>query len=173
MRYVAFLRAINTGNRRLKMDLLRAVFVEAGFENVGTYIASGNVIFDADTPPLPEDLVVAFERRVGFHSAVFLRNRVDIQVLLDHVPWRADDGVVDVSFLEREPDPEQARRLEASAVAPEEIVVRGTEVYFLRAGRGVPTTHKEPITVETLRMNTTRRGLATITQIHERFLLWE
>ncbi len=86
MLYVAFLRAINVGNRRLKMDLLRAVFVDSGLENVATYIASGNVIFEAAAPPLPGDLADAFERRVGFRSEVFLRNSDEVQVVIDHVP---------------------------------------------------------------------------------------
>ena len=171
MLYVAFLRAINIGNRRLKMDLLRSVFVDSGFENVATYIASGNVVFESAAPPLPEELADAVERRVGFHSEVFLRNSDEVQRVIDGVPWRSDDGLVDVSFLEREPDPDRARILEASSVAPEKIAVRGSEVYFLRAGRGVPTTHKESATVGALGMKTTRRGLATVERIYERFLL--
>jgi len=171
MRYVAFLRAINVGNRRVKMDLLRDVFVAGGFENVATYIASGNVIFDAETPPLPTKLEGAFEQHVGFRAEVFLRRSSEICAVLDRVPWRNDSGVIDVSFLEQEPDPVRARTLEASSVAPEQIVVIGTEVYFLRTGRGVPTTHKESFTVEMLGMSTTRRGLATIERISERFLL--
>ena len=47
MRYVAFLRGINVGgNKLIKMDALADVFRSAGFRNVKTYIASGNVIFD-------------------------------------------------------------------------------------------------------------------------------
>ena len=47
VRYVAFLRAVNVGGRRVSMDRLRAAFQELGFEGVSTYIASGNVVFEA------------------------------------------------------------------------------------------------------------------------------
>ena len=171
MRYVAFLRAINVGKRRVKMDLLRDVFVAGGFENVTTYIASGNVIFDTDAPPLPAKLEGAFEQHVGFHAEMFLRRSSEICAILDRVPWQSGDGVVDVSFLTREPDPVRVQALESTAVAPEQITVSGAEVYFLRAGKGIPTTHKETVTVAMLGMNTTRRGLATIERINERFLL--
>ena len=171
MRYVAFLRAINVGSRRLKMDLLRDVFTEAGLENVATHIASGNVIFEASSPPLSGDLERAFERRIGFHSAVFLRSSDGIRSVLDHVPWQDGDGTVGVSFLPGEPDPADARALESRASAPEQIVVSGTEVYFLSAGRGTPTMHKEAVTVKILGVTTTRRGLSTIEQIYDRFLL--
>lgn len=171
MRYVAFLRAINVGNRRVKMDLLADVFTSAGLEDVATHIASGNVIFEAASPPLPGDLERAFERRIGFHSAVFLRRSDAIRSLLDHVPWQDGDETVDVSFLAEEPDPADARRLESTASAPEQIMVIGTEVFFLRAGRGTPPTHKEAVTVEILGVSTTRRGLRTIEQIYEQFLV--
>lgn len=48
-RYVALLRAVNVGGTgKLPMSELRAMCEAAGFENVRTYIASGNVVFDSD-----------------------------------------------------------------------------------------------------------------------------
>ncbi len=46
-RYVAFLRGMNLGNRRIKNEELRAEFEAMGFEEVATFRASGNVIFAA------------------------------------------------------------------------------------------------------------------------------
>ncbi len=47
--YIALLRGINVGGKnKVPMPLLREYFTEAGFENVSTYINSGNVIFDSD-----------------------------------------------------------------------------------------------------------------------------
>lgn len=50
-RYIAFLRAINVGGHTVKMDVLRAHFTRLGLANVETFIASGNVIFDAAADP--------------------------------------------------------------------------------------------------------------------------
>jgi uncharacterized protein (DUF1697 family) len=44
-RYVAFLRGMNLGNRRIKNEELRAHFEAMGFPEVATFRASGNVIF--------------------------------------------------------------------------------------------------------------------------------
>ncbi len=44
-RYVAFLRAINVGGRTVAMRELTRIFERLGFSDVGTFIASGNVIF--------------------------------------------------------------------------------------------------------------------------------
>jgi len=46
-RCIAFLRAVNVGGRIVKMDALRGHFEAAGFTSAETFIASGNVIFDA------------------------------------------------------------------------------------------------------------------------------
>ena len=46
-RFVAFLRAINVGGHVVTMDQLRAAFQELGFDDVETFIASGNVIFSS------------------------------------------------------------------------------------------------------------------------------
>ncbi|HEY2005444.1 MAG TPA: DUF1697 domain-containing protein, partial [Solirubrobacteraceae bacterium] len=49
MRRVVLLRGINLGpNRRVPMAELRALLGEAGYENVRTYVQSGNVVLDSD-----------------------------------------------------------------------------------------------------------------------------
>jgi uncharacterized protein (DUF1697 family) len=51
MKYVALLRGINVGgNKKVDMKELKKVFESLGFENVSSYINSGNVIFDAQSP---------------------------------------------------------------------------------------------------------------------------
>ena len=40
-RYVALLRGINVGGHRVKMDHLRSLFGDMGFDGVATFIASG------------------------------------------------------------------------------------------------------------------------------------
>lgn len=49
-RWVAFLRAINTGNRRVKGDRLMGMFESLGFEDVSSFQASGDLPFSADAP---------------------------------------------------------------------------------------------------------------------------
>lgn len=167
MVYVALLRAINTGNRRIKMADLRSLYEDLGYVDVATYIASGNVIFDSPSPPLAADLESAFSQRFGFDSEVFLRSAADVSSIIDAVPWMSDGAVVEVSFLEREPCDAQVRELEMTSVEPEKLAVIGREVFFLRGlGRGAPTIHKESTSMKVLGMAMTRRGLSTVDQIY-------
>jgi uncharacterized protein (DUF1697 family) len=170
MRYVAFLRAINTPGRRVKMEHLRSVFAAGGFGNVASHIASGNIIFDSSVPALPVDIEAMIERGCGFHSQVFLRTGPEVESVLERVPWRHADAEVEVAFLEREPEPAAARSLEATATGEEALVVSGRELYWLRAGPHADSAHKESTVVQILEMRTTRRGLRTVAQIAAKYL---
>ncbi len=69
MKYVAFLRGINVGGKnKVKMETLREVCASIGFENVKTYINSGNVIFETrktDDLKLAEKIEKAIEKEFG------------------------------------------------------------------------------------------------------------
>lgn len=147
------------------MDVLREVFERFGFTDIQTVIASGNVVFTTSTPPMVEDVEAHFEREVGFSSMVFVRSADEVRSILSHRPWRHDGAVVDVSFLRTRPDRARSIELEKSASSPEAIAVIGTEVFFLRAGRGLPTTHKEADTVRILGRESTRRGITTVERV--------
>lgn len=90
MRYVAFLRGINVGKRRVKNDALARVFYDLGFENVKVLIASGNVLFDAaqqDELKLTKTVEDGLEKALGFDVAVMLRSIPEIQAMLDLDPF--------------------------------------------------------------------------------------
>ncbi len=76
MRYVALLRAVNVGGCKLPMAELREVCAGLGWENVATYIQSGNVVFDAAGKPeaLEAALEQAVTARFGFERPVIVRS---------------------------------------------------------------------------------------------------
>jgi uncharacterized protein (DUF1697 family) len=62
-RLIALLRALNVGGRKLPMAELRALCGELGWEDVETYIQSGNLVFAA--PAKPEELEAELEKAIG------------------------------------------------------------------------------------------------------------
>jgi len=91
MRYVAFLRGINVGKRRVKNDALGKVFTGLGFENVKILIASGNVLFDAEATSestLTKTVEHALEKALGFDVSVMLRSIPELQAMLDRDPFK-------------------------------------------------------------------------------------
>jgi uncharacterized protein (DUF1697 family) len=88
--YVALLRGINVGgNNLIKMAALAACFEKHGFQNVVTYIASGNVIFEARataaskvTQRLEEILSATFRYR----ASLVLRSRKELRRVVEEAP---------------------------------------------------------------------------------------
>lgn len=90
--FAAFLRGINVGgNNPIKMDALRAALEDAGFQNVRTVLASGNVVFE--TTSASESMLAkkiqtcvkdAFDKEIG----VIVRSIDDLQKTVDSDPFR-------------------------------------------------------------------------------------
>ncbi|MEL7604057.1 MAG: DUF1697 domain-containing protein [Bacillota bacterium] len=92
MRYVAFFRGINVGGKNIvQMAELRQLFVNLGFQDVKSYIQSGNVLFssEADKPALAPLIAEAFETRFGFQSTVILRSDAELTGILRSLPFQA------------------------------------------------------------------------------------
>ena len=168
-RYAVFLRAINTGRRRVKMADLAAAYRDAGNQDASTFLASGNVVLSAVDRPDPEALSRVVADAFGFESEAFVRTGSELASVLTRNPWPDPDALVEVSFLEYAPDPVAARALESVVEAPEGLVVSGTEVFYLRVGKGIEAVHKETTTASMLGQVTTRRGLRTVRDMHDRF----
>ena len=76
-RMVALLRAVNVGGRKLPMADFRRQVATLGWENVATYIQSGNLVFDAacsaaEAEAAIEDLI---RNHHGYEAPAIVRSR--------------------------------------------------------------------------------------------------
>ena len=114
MRYVALLRGINVGGHAvIKMADLSACVAELGYDDVRTFIASGNVLLQSTKRPaaLEAELERALERRYDLPIRVVVRSAREVARIVERVPtpWiRADDLRVMVGFLMRGTDARSA-----------------------------------------------------------------
>ena len=111
IKYVAFLRGINVGGKRLiKMEDLRRVIESIGLKNVRTFIASGNVLFETSqtnraalTRKIEKKLMTAF----GHDVPVVLQTIDELKDLLRTGPFRkikpSADVMMCVTLLTAEP----------------------------------------------------------------------
>lgn len=92
LRYVAFLRGINMiGHRPIKMQAVQRAFEQAGFKNVKTFGASGNVVFDtrkANRLSVAKQIEKVLEKAFGQDIRVPLRTLPEIQALSDSKPFK-------------------------------------------------------------------------------------
>jgi uncharacterized protein (DUF1697 family) len=140
-RYVAFLRGMNLGGRRIKNDELRAEFEQLGFADVATFRASGNVIFTGDgkASALAERIEVGLGEALGYEVPVFLRTGAEVAAIASHQPFAAklvaaSKGKLQVSLLLEKPT--AAARGEVLALAGDEdlLAIEGRELYWLPSG---------------------------------------
>lgn len=91
MRYVAFLRGINIGSHTVKMEDVSKVFIDLGFSDVKTLIASGNVLFFSEEVRekiLKKNIEDALEKVFRFHITVILRTMQEVQKLVSLNPFK-------------------------------------------------------------------------------------
>lgn len=141
--HVGFLRAVNVGNRRVTMSRLVEIFEGLGFENVWTYINSGNVVFDATgrRSDLERRIGDALEEEYGFEVTTFVRTVAEIRKVLAAQPFALTDGdTYFVTFLHEAPSPVVAVEFEAQSNAFDTVLVDGTEVHWLMRGKSTDTT---------------------------------
>lgn len=137
MKYVAFLRAINVGGHVVKMDHLRRIVSSAGVENVETFIASGNVIFDASVRSpgaLERKIESALHSALGYEVATFIRTTSAVADIAAHQPF-PDAGtpgdMLYVGFLSAAPTTAAQRALLAHNSPIDEFHIAGRELFWL------------------------------------------
>ena len=132
---ILLLRGINVGPRkRVAMPELRALLTEAGFEDVRTYVQSGNVVLSSRRAPakLRAEAERLIAERFGFGVDVIVRTADELAEVVARNPLAGvavDPKRYQVSFLEAEPDPAVLERIAATAAEPERLVAIGRELY--------------------------------------------
>jgi len=171
---VAMLRGVNVGARnKLNMNDLTALFVALGHRSVVTYIQSGNVVFDSRSTRA-ESLVRGIEDRLlhdcDLQVAVLLRTKDELGTVVRSNPFLragADPARLHVTFLADIPDGGLVRTVEAFDGTPDELCVRGREV-FLHCPTGYGNTKLNNGFLERkLQATATTRNWKTVTKLVE------
>jgi uncharacterized protein (DUF1697 family) len=176
-RYVAFLRGMNLGGRRIKNEELRRHFEGMGFEEVATFRASGNVIFSTDAKEaedsLAERVEAELDARLGYDVPVFLRSIEEVTVIAALEPFdpervESSKGKLQVSLLKKKPNAATKKKVLALASDEDLLTIEGRELYWLPSG-GLLESDLELKAIEALVGTDTRRTMGTIEQIAAKY----
>ena len=158
-RHIVLLRGINIGSRnRIAMPELREALEAAGFDDVQTYVQSGNVVLSSSKSAA--EVARACERQIeksfGLDIDVVTRTRAQLAKVVEANPLAKvakDPKRYQVSFLSAALPAELRRKLEDAAAEQERVVFSGREIYAwhpagigrsrlwtLLAGRGLGVT---------------------------------
>ncbi len=100
--YIAFLRGINVGGHRVRMERLRELFTELGLGNVRSYIQTGNIFFetsDTNRAALTRKIEAHLAAALGYEVPAFLRTIAEVEHALRLDPFRHLAPTPDTRFL--------------------------------------------------------------------------
>ena len=174
MKYVAFLRGINVGGKnKIKMETLRETFAAQGFENVKSYINSGNVIFEArktDDKKLAAKIEKAIEKEFSFSIKVMVRAIDEIKEIIKNNPFDGqfeNDKDLHVFFLDEEMPDEKREMLLSNNNENEMFAVRGREVFCLLRVSVLDSLMGKDYIAKKLKIPSTARNWRTVNKILE------
>ena len=135
-RLIALLRAVNVGGRKLPMAELRALCGELGWQDVETYIQSGNVVFKASAKPeaLEAELEKAITARFGLDVPVIVRTAKQWAACAAANPFpaaaRDEPNRLQLLLSQRPPHADAAEKLMERAQAGERVTAAGGALWF-------------------------------------------
>jgi uncharacterized protein DUF1697 len=116
-RYVAFLRGMNLGGRRIKNEQLRSEFEALGMDEVACFRASGNVVFVAEET---DETKLAKRIEAGLGEAPGSK------------AIEASKGKLQIAFLPTAPKVGQRKRALALSSDDDRLAIGGRQLYWLR-----------------------------------------
>jgi uncharacterized protein (DUF1697 family) len=172
-RLVALLRAVNVGGRKLPMPELRALCAELGWDEVETYIQSGNLVFAAAGEPeaLEAELEKAIERRFGLDVPVVVRTKRQWTALARANPFpgaaEAEPNRLQLLVSKKPPRGDAAAKLAERADAGERAEAAGGALW-LHYPQGVARSKLTPAAIDrAIGSPATGRNYRTVSRLVE------
>jgi len=145
MRMVAFLRAVNVGGRTVKSPQLIQSFHTLGFENVTTFLVSGNVLFSGTTKAVPKlrgRIEAQLLSDLGFQTQVILRSMEQVAAIADLNPFQLTEVekegyTVNVALFLEPPSSAMQKEVLKLKGDYDDFAFDGTEMYWLCRGEKI------------------------------------
>ena len=141
--YIALLRGINVGGqKKIRMADLKPLLEALGFENITTYIQSGNVVFNSEETNV-EKLINQIEEAIfksyNFEVQILIKKRMELERIVDQNPYTdskdLEDNKIYFVLLKEIPDLDLVGNLQNVKFENEQFIIADTCVY-LRCGLG-------------------------------------
>lgn len=171
-KYIAFLRAINVGGHNVKMTELKRLFESLGLSNVETFIASGNVIFDAtakDTAKLEKKIESLLKESLGYEVSTFLRTPDEVAAVAKYKAFKVKGEALNIAFIAEPLDKESIQKLMTFKNEIDDFHVHGREVYWLCQIKQSESKFSNMTLEKTIGRRATFRGINTIQKMAEKY----
>ena len=173
----AFLRALNVGGHTVPMTRLKELFEELGLGSVETFLASGNVAFEAgkaEPTKLQARIEAHLHQTLGYEVHTFLRSEADLAALVQGCPFSLAEveaaTALNVVLLKAPLPPEAEARLQTLASQVDRFQARGRDVWWLCALKQSESTFSNTVFEKFTGQRATFRGFNTLQRLAAKFL---
>lgn len=129
-RYIVLLRGINvSGKNKLPMKDLRVLLNSSGFQNVQTYIQSGNIVLEStkSKKEVEEEISRAIQNQFGYEVPSFAYTAEDWEAILKECPYVEEEKKVYFTFLSDIPE---VTEVEVKKAETDEFTIAKNMVYL-------------------------------------------
>jgi uncharacterized protein (DUF1697 family) len=169
-RFAAFLRGVNVGGVNLKMADVAAALTDAGFANVRTILATGNVLLESGSgvAAVRKKAEAALRKRFGYDAWVLAYDIDTVRAIDEAYPFEREvDGYQSyVTFVTDAAVLDELAAL-AGQAGPGEKIRRGKGVVYWQVPKGSTLDSTVGKTMGKLRYksSTTTRNLRTLAKV--------
>ena len=135
--FIALLRGINvSGQKIIKMATLREQLSSWGFEDVETYIQSGNLLLKSsmDNKEVKAVIQQGIRKQYGFEVPTLVLDIENLERMIENQPfpehYTADPKKFYLTFLGEKPNPDHVSEVKTFSFPPEEFAFGDGVVYF-------------------------------------------
>jgi uncharacterized protein (DUF1697 family) len=175
--HLALLRGINvSGHNMIKMDLLKKALESIGFENVETYVQSGNVfVSTVEESAAKVGFLIKQEifKTFGHDVPVIVLAAADLEACFANNPFlkekELDTKKLYVAFVSKELRSDSINDLKISQFKPDEAIIDGSRIFIKYAVGAGKTRLDQKYIEKKLNLTATIRNWNTVTQLLKMF----
>jgi len=172
--YIALFRGINVGGKnKLPMKALVPLLEQLAYQNIRTYIQSGNVVFDSAKPLLKKQVIElqnTIKEAEGFEPDILILQPSTLQAIIQANPFPTENGkALHCFILESSPKKPDIDAIQARKSATESFHL-GKHAFYLHAPDGIGRSKLAASVERQLGVPTTARNWNTISKLAEMVL---
>ncbi len=173
--YISLIRGINVGGHKsVKMDALRKAVEALGFEQVRTYVQSGNLVFQApkqSTGAVSKKIETVILKKFGHEVSVISKTPEELQAAIEKNPFLKNKALAEerlyVTFLSDRPEAANVKKLDAISSGDDEYRWQDDVIYFhLPNGAGNSKLATAPLE-KWCSVRATTRNWRTVNNLHQ------
>jgi uncharacterized protein (DUF1697 family) len=174
--FISILRGINvSGQKKILMADLKALYEGLQFKEVTTYIQSGNVIFKSDSKlsdaALAQKIEAAILKKYSFSVPIIVRNISQLENIISANPFlkekNTDVEKLHVTFLSAVPGEAATDAIKSLNYPPDQFSIAGQEVFLYTPGGYGETKLSNKFFENKLKVTATTRNWKTVNKLLE------